>query len=150
MLEIKPGVTIDENELHFDYVRASGPGGQNVNKVATAVQLRFNVAACPSLTPDVKARLVQLAGSRVTEDGVLVIDARAYRTQEQNRYDATQRLVELIQKALVEPKKRRLTRPSVTSKARRVAAKREHGDLKRLRAADPETDFEDWYFDDKK
>ncbi len=150
MIEVNSSIRIDENELHFDYIRASGPGGQNVNKVATAVQLRFDVRNSPSLAPEVKERLVRLAGSRVTEEGVLLIDARTYRTQDQNRYDAVQRLVDLIQKALIEPKTRRATRPSITARARRVSTKRQHGDLKRLRAADPEADFEDWYFDDKK
>lgn len=150
MIEINSSVKIDESELHFDYVRASGPGGQNVNKVATAVQLRFDVRNSPSLAPEVKERLVRLAGSRVTDEGVLLIDARSYRTQDQNRYDAVQRLVDWIQKALIEPKTRKATRPSVTARARRVSTKRQHGDLKRLRAADPEADFEDWYFDDQK
>lgn len=123
---------------------------QGMNKVATAVQLRFDVRNSPSLTPEVKERLVQQAGSRITEDGVLVIFARAYRTQEQNRFDALERLKEFIKQALPAPRQRKATRPSVTARARRVAAKRERGDLKRLRGADPEADFEDWYFDDKK
>lgn len=150
MIEINSSVKIDESELHFDYVRASGPGGQNVNKVATAVQLRFDVRNSPSLAPEVKERLIRLAGSRVTDEGVLLIDARSYRTQDQNRYDAVQRLVDWIQKALIEPKTRKATRPSITARARRVSTKRQHGDLKRLRTADPEADFEDWYFDDQK
>ncbi len=150
MIEITPTLSLNDNEIQFEFIRSSGPGGQNVNKVATAVQLRFNVRNSPSLPSEVKDRLVQLAGSRITEDGILVIFARAYRTQEQNRFDALERLKELIQQALPAPRQRKATRPSVTARARRVAAKRERGDLKRLRGADPEADFEDWYFDDKK
>jgi len=150
MIEVTPEIKIDEGELHYGFIRASGPGGQNVNKVATAVQLRFDIRNSPSLNPDVRERLIRLAGSRVTEEGVLIIEAKQYRTQEQNRYDALQRFILLVQQALIKPKPRKLTRPSVSARARRVSAKRQHGDLKRLRSADPEADFEDWYFDDKK
>ncbi len=137
MLEITPSLKIDENELQFDFIRSSGPGGQNVNKVASAVQLRFDIHNSPSLAPDVKERLIKIAGSRVTEDGVLIIEARHYRTQEQNRYDALQRLTTLIQKALDKPKVRKATHPSVTAKAARVGDKKRRGQLKRVRRFDP-------------
>jgi ribosome-associated protein len=124
---------IPDSELSIDFIRASGPGGQNVNKVATAVQLRFNVRASPSLTEAVKARLVRVAGKRVTHDGVLVIEAKRYRTQEQNRADAKQRLEALLQKALLPPKSRRPTRPTLASRVRRVEAKKKRAGVKRLR-----------------
>jgi ribosome-associated protein len=137
MLEITPSQKIDESELQFDFIRSSGPGGQNVNKVASAVQLRFDVRNSPSLAPDVKERLIRIAGSRVTEDGVLIIEAKRYRTQEQNRFDALQRLTVLIQKALEKPKVRKATHPSVTAKAARVGDKKRRGQLKRVRRFDP-------------
>lgn len=140
MIEVSSEVKIDENEIHLDFIRASGPGGQNVNKVASSVQLRFDIRNSPSLAPDVKERLIKLSGSRVTEDGVLIIEARRYRTQEQNRYDATQRLITLIQKALEKPKARKVTRPSITAKAARVDDKKKHGEIKRIRRYVPE----DW------
>ncbi len=140
MIEITPTVQIDESELQYDFIRASGPGGQNVNKVASSVQLRFDVCNSPSLPADVKERLIKLAGSRVTEEGVLIIEAKRYRTQEQNRYDATQRLIAWIQKALEKPKVRKLTRPSVTAKAARVGDKKKRGEIKRTRRYNPE----DW------
>ncbi|NMB89094.1 MAG: aminoacyl-tRNA hydrolase, partial [Chloroflexi bacterium] len=132
-----PTVHLDESELHFDFIRAAGPGGQNVNKVASSVQLRFDVRHSPSLAPEVKERLIRLAGSRVTEEGVLVIEAKRYRTQEQNRFDATQRLVAWIQKALERPKVRKATRPSLTARAARVGAKKKRGELKRTRRFNP-------------
>jgi ribosome-associated protein len=138
MIEISSSVSIDESEIHYDYIRASGPGGQNVNKVATSVQLRFDVRACPSLEADVKERLVRLAGSRVTEEGILIIEAKRYRTQEQNRLDAQQRLVLLVQKALEKPKIRKKTRPSVSSSAARVDEKKRRGAIKRIRRYNPE------------
>jgi ribosome-associated protein len=136
-LEITSSIKIEENELQYDFIRASGPGGQNVNKVASSVQLRFDVRNSSSLNPDVKERLVKLAGSRITEDGILIIEAKRYRTQEQNRLDATQRLITLIQKAVEEPKIRRATRPSLSSKAVRVDDKRKRGEVKRTRGHNP-------------
>ena len=133
MIHVTPTIKIDESEIQFYFIRASGPGGQNVNKVASAVQLRFNVLNSPSLQPDVKARLVKLAGSKMTADGILIIQARRYRTQEQNRFDATQRLANLIQKALVKPKIRRLTHPGVTAKAARLGEKKQRGAIKLTR-----------------
>ncbi len=132
-MEITPTLSIPDNELTITFVRASGPGGQNVNKVATAVQLRFNVRNSPSLAEDVKARLVKLAGNRMTQDGVLVIEAKRYRSQEQNRSDAELRLTVLIQKALIMPKRRRPTRPTAASRVRRVQAKKIRAEIKRQR-----------------
>ena len=132
MIEITPTLQIDERELQIDFVRASGPGGQNVNKVATAAQLRFDVNAS-SLPEEVKARLIQLAGNRVTVEGVLLIEARRFRTQEQNREDALQRFIELVRKALIPPKPRKPTKPTAASKANRLKAKKVRGNIKRLR-----------------
>jgi ribosome-associated protein len=132
MLEITPSFFMDERELHFEYIRASGPGGQNVNKVATAVQMRFDITNSP-LASDIKGRLIRLAGNRVNTDGVLMIEAKRFRTQEQNREDAIQRFVELIRKALVKPKPRKKTKPSAASKAKRLKSKKIKGEVKRLR-----------------
>ncbi len=137
MISITPDIAIKESEIHFEFIRSSGPGGQNVNKVATAVQLRFNVANSPSLTEDVKKRLHHLAGKRITEKGVLIINARSYRTQERNRNDAIERLVQLIQAASQKPKPRKETKPSLASKSRRLDAKRQRGLLKEARQAVP-------------
>ena len=133
MLQITPSLFLDEKELTVDFVRASGPGGQNVNKVSTAVQLRFDVRNSPSLPEEVKPRLVRVAGKRMTNDGVLVIEAKRYRTQEQNRADALLRLTTLIEKAAYKPKKRYSTRPSKASQARRIEAKKQRGAAKRIR-----------------
>lgn len=139
MIEITPTITIDESELQFDFVRSSGPGGQNVNKVSTAVVLRFNVVDS-TLPDEVKDRLFRVAGGRINKDGVLVIHARQYRTQEQNRFDAQERLVELLRMAVEKPKVRRATRPSVTARAARLGSKKKRGEIKRLRRYNPE----DW------
>jgi ribosome-associated protein len=133
MIHITPTIAIPERELDEHFIRATGPGGQNVNKVATAVQLRFDVAGSPSLPAAVRSRLQRLAGRRMTSDGVLVIDARRYRTQERNRQDALNRLVMLIQRAAQAPKSRKATRPTLASKQRRLDSKRQRAETKRTR-----------------
>jgi ribosome-associated protein len=130
MIEITPTLSLDESEISLDFIRASGPGGQNVNKVATAVQLRFDLRNSPSLPADVKERLVKLAGNRMTDEGFLLIEAKRYRTQEQNRADALLRLTALIQKALHVPKRRRATRPTLASKTERLQSKKRRGEIK--------------------
>jgi ribosome-associated protein len=137
MIRITPKISIDEREVQLEFVRASGPGGQKVNKVATAVQLRFDVINSPSLPDDVRERLIRLAGKRVTEDGVLIIEAKRYRTQDRNRKDAIDRLISLIQKAAVQPKPRRKTRPTLASKERRLENKRRRSEIKRRRREIP-------------
>lgn len=132
MFEITPSLKISENELHFDYIRASGPGGQNVNKVATAVQLRFDVRAS-SLPADAKQRLLQIAGKRITSEGILLIEAKQFRTQEQNREDATQRFVALVRRASIKPKPRKKTKPTKTSKEKRLQSKKRRGEVKKSR-----------------
>ena len=133
MIHVTRAITIDESEIQECFVRASGPGGQNVNKVATTVQLRFDVANSRSLPEEVRKRLISLAGNRVTEDGVLIIDARRFRTQGRNREDATDRLVTLIRKAAQRPIIRRKTRPTLASKIRRLESKRRSAESKRIR-----------------
>jgi len=132
MLEITPTLHIDERELAFDYVRSSGPGGQNVNKVATAAQLRFTIPNS-TLPDDVKLRLIRLAGKRVTQDGVLIIVARQFRTQEQNREAATQRFVALVRQAAEKPRPRHKTRPTRASQQERLTTKKRRGAVKKLR-----------------
>lgn len=125
---------IPESELRISYIRADGPGGQNVNKVSTAVQLRFDVAGSPSLTEDVKERLTRLAGKRMTQDGWLVIKARRFRDQEKNRDDAIARFQALVDKAQSQPKSRKRTNPTKASQERRLKEKKYRGDLKRARS----------------
>ncbi len=132
MIEITPGLLLDDRELQIEFVRASGPGGQNVNKVSTAAQLRFDVRAS-AIPQEVKARLIHLAGNRITSEGILLIEARRFRTQEHNREDAIQRFTDLIRKALVEPKKRRKTKPTQSSKEERIQEKKRRGEIKKMR-----------------
>jgi ribosome-associated protein len=133
MISITQTISIDEREIQERFVLASGPGGQNVNKVATAVQLRFDVAGSPSLPEEVRTRLTRLAGRRMTDEGVLLIDARRFRTQERNRQDARERLFTLIRRAAEPPKPRKKTRPTLASRARRLESKRQRGETKRRR-----------------
>jgi ribosome-associated protein len=132
MIDVTDGLAIDEREFEEQFVRASGPGGQNVNKVATAVQLRFDIAAS-SLPPDVKARLLAVAGKRVTADGVLVIDSREHRTQARNREAARERLLALLQRAARQPKSRRRTRPTAGARERRIQSKKKRAETKEAR-----------------
>lgn len=133
MIRVTPKISIDEREIRQHFIRASGPGGQNINKVATAVQIRFDVARSPSLPPEVRERLMRLAGTRMTKQGVIVIDARRFRTQERNRQDAIDRLVALVRAATVKPKARRKTRPPLAVKKRRLETKRRRSASKQLR-----------------
>jgi ribosome-associated protein len=140
MLQVTPTLAISESELQFEFVRSSGPGGQNVNKVATGVQLRFNVSAAATLPDDVKQRLKRLAGKRINAEGELIIEARRYRSQEKNRRDAVQRLVALLQRAAEKPKTRKQTRPSSATREKRLADKKRRSEIKRERRGRPE----DW------
>ena len=140
MIRVNPQIELDEREIQEDFVRASGPGGQNVNKVSTAVQLRFDVARSPSLPEPVRARLATLAGRRLTRDGVLIIEAERYRSQRRNRDDALDRLIELIREACEVDKPRRPTRPTLASKKRRLESKQRLGETKKLRNLKPGQD----------
>ena len=137
MIPVTERIRLAESELSFSFIRSSGPGGQNVNKVATAVQLRFNAAGSPSLPERVKARLVKIAGRRLTSEGILIIEARRFRTRERNRADALERLVALIRKAAKTEKKRRPTRPTKAAKQARLDEKNRRGKIKKLRKAGP-------------
>jgi ribosome-associated protein len=133
MIQVCPSLAIDEREIHFEFVRASGPGGQNVNKVSTVVRLRFHIRACAALPEDVRRRLRSLAGSRVGGEDVLRIEARRFRTQGANRQDAVERLVRLLRQAAEKPRTRRPTKPSAASRLRRLEAKRRRGRTKQSR-----------------
>jgi ribosome-associated protein len=140
MIPVTPHISIDEREIEESFVRASGPGGQNVNKLSTAVQLRFDVRHSPSLPGDVRDRLVRLAGHRMTNDGILVIIAQRHRTQARNREDALDRLVELIRQAAVRPVKRRPTKPTKASRERRIEGKKRRAGIKNMRRSRPSFD----------
>ncbi len=140
MIRVTPDIELDEREIDEQFVRSSGPGGQNVNKLSTAVQLRFDVRRSPSLPAEVRHRLERLAGSRLTRDGVLVIIAQRHRTQLRNRADALERLLDLIRQAAIRPVKRRPTRPTKGSRERRIEGKKRRGGIKQLRGAKPGLD----------
>ena len=126
-------IRISPDEVHYDFIRASGPGGQNVNKVATAVQLRFDVRNSHSITPEIRERLLQLAGKRVNSSGEIIIEARRFRTQQRNREDAMQRLLQLIEKAEIPPRIRHASRPTAASNRKRLEEKKRRSDIKKLR-----------------
>ena len=138
MISIAPGLSIDEREIEERFIRASGPGGQNVNKLSTAVQLRFDAAHSPNLSPGMRTRLARLAGRRLNQDGVLVITAQRFRTQARNRDDAMGRLIALLRAAATPPAVRRPTRPTAASRHRRLATKQRRASIKRLRSSPPD------------
>ena len=140
MIPVTAKIALDEREIDEQFVRASGPGGQNVNKLSTAVQLRFDVRRSPSLPPEVRTRLERIAGARLTRDGVLVIIAQRHRTQGRNREDALERLLEMIRQAAIAPIKRRPTRPTRASRERRIEGKKRRSGIKHLRGNKPSFD----------
>ena len=137
MIRVTHTIAIDDDELDEQFVRASGPGGQNVNKLSSAVQLRFDVRRSPNLPGDVRARLERLAGRRLTREGVLIISAQRHRTQERNRQDARERLIELIRRAAIAPIPRRAARPTAGSRERRLQSKKHRSSIKGLRQGKP-------------
>ena len=141
MILITPDIFIKASEIQEEFIRSSGPGGQNVNKVSSAVQLKFDVEGSPSLPEDVRQRLLRLGGKRITSKGVLIVKAQKYRTQERNRQDALERLIELVRKAAVKPKSRRHTKPTLKSKEDRLEGKRQRSQVKKARK--PATRFEE-------
>jgi ribosome-associated protein len=138
MIEFSQSRFINDSDLSFEYIKSSGPGGQNINKTSTAVRLRFNLMATTSLDPEEKIRLIKIAGKRFIEDGYLVIFARRFRSQEQNRVDAIRRLITLMNSAIVEPKTRIITKPSSTARLKRSLEKKKMGALKKNRHFNPE------------
>ncbi len=140
MIRITPTIFINEDDIKERFIRASGPGGQNVNKVSSAVQLRFNVNAATTVPQDVKVRLKRIAGRQMTEDGVLIIEARRHRTQGRNRQDAFERLTELLRRASLRPKPRKPTRPTLASRRRRLDGKRRRSEIKRTRGRITDSD----------
>jgi ribosome-associated protein len=141
MIEITDQISIIESELQFDFIRASGPGGQNVNKVSSAVQLRFDVINSPSLPQEVRQRLLHIAVNRINKDGILILEASQFRTQEQNRQEAIDRLVALVRRAAHKPKSRKKTRPTAASVERRLKKKRQRSEKKKLRRRAPDSDW---------
>lgn len=138
MIEINPNLHIDDDEIVFDFVRSSGPGGQNVNKVSTAVQLRWNTIQSSVLDPQAKQRLMKLAGEKITREGVLILESKRFRTQEANKLDVIRKLTVLIQAAIIAPKVRKKTKPTVTSSAARVDEKKRRGEIKKIRSYNPD------------
>ena len=136
MIHISPRISIPDDEVSFEFTRSSGPGGQNVNKVATAVRLRFDVLHSPSISDEVRIRLLAVARARITERGVLQIEARRFRTQERNRQDAIDRLTALLRAAEIRPRVRRPTRPTAASRSKRLSEKKRRGSVKRTRRTD--------------